>query len=106
MTGTAMLVDVTRESLTAPAAGRYLRGMAPTVEHVELPLQLLAVTTPKGVRRHLFDLEGNKLFSLCGRRLGINPRHLYLGTWVLNVSSSDNANCPTCLRLARAMEDR
>jgi hypothetical protein len=71
----------------------------------ELPLQLLSLQTPKGTVRHLVSIEETDPVTLCGRGTGVNPRHVFVGTWVENIQSADNATCKKCRTVAATMED-
>jgi hypothetical protein len=64
----------------------------------ELPLQLLGIHTPKGTRIHLYDLEGERQYTLCNRWIGVNSRHLGLGG--SSALSADLADCARCRKLA------
>ncbi|WP_251151532.1 hypothetical protein [Cellulosimicrobium sp. Marseille-Q4280] len=76
-----------------------------TAEYQELPLQLLAVGLPRGTVLHLVDLDGPKTRTLCDHKIRINPRLIYVGTGAPGIVTSDRADCPVCLRIARAMKD-
>lgn len=69
----------------------------------ELPLEFLGITTPKGTTVHLYDVEADRLTTLCGRRIGWNPRHLGIGGVGPQVSS-DTTTCKSCLRTAHSEE--
>lgn len=64
-----------------------------------LPLEMLGIRTPKGTRIHLYDVEGERLKTVCGQRIGVNTRYLGLGGSGPQVSA-DLADCRKCLRLA------
>lgn len=64
---------------------------------MELPLEMLGVTTPKGIRIHLYNVEGDRRETVCGRWIGVNARHLVLGGNGPQVSA-DFADCRKCLR--------
>lgn len=64
----------------------------------EFPITLLAVGLARGTVLHLFHEDGDRTTTLCGRRIGINPR--YLGITSAYVQSSDNATCQRCVHLA------
>lgn len=68
---------------------------------VDLPLELLGIHTPKGTRIHLYDLEGERQYTLCGRWIGVNTRHLGLGG--SSGLSADLADCQRCGKLASAL---
>lgn len=68
-----------------------------------LPLELLGIRTPKGSAIHLYDVEGERASTLCGRSIGVNPRYLGLGGHGGQVSA-DLADCRDCLRLAAATD--
>jgi hypothetical protein len=67
----------------------------------ELPLQLLGIHTPKGARIHLYDLEGERRYTLCNRWIGVNSRHLGLGG--PSAFSADLADCARCRKLASTL---
>lgn len=69
----------------------------------ELPLQLLGVRTPKGQAVHLYDLEGDRLKTLCSRWICVNPTYLGLGGDSRQVSA-DLASCQVCIKLAASIE--
>lgn len=64
-----------------------------------LPLEMLGIQTPKGSAIHLYDVEGDRCSTVCGRSIGVNPRYLGLGGHGGQVSA-DLATCRECLRLA------
>lgn len=66
-----------------------------------LPLEMLGVTTPKGTLIHLYDIEGERRFTLCGRWIGENARALALGGSGRQVSA-DFADCRKCLKAVGA----
>ena len=61
---------------------------------------LLSVATQKGTVRHLVDVEATEALTLCGRHHGINPRNVFVGTWVEDVQSVGNATCRKCRTIA------
>jgi hypothetical protein len=71
----------------------------------ELPLQLLGVFMPKGNVVHLYDLEGERLLTLCGRNIQINPRHIGLGNSSERCAPAESAGCSKCLRIAATYGD-
>lgn len=72
----------------------------------ELPLQLLAIRTPKGNVWHLVDTESTEADVLCGSNHGINPRYIKVGSHLVDtLRSSDAATCKKCRAVAATMED-
>lgn len=71
----------------------------------ELPLQLLSIQTPKGTVRHLVNVESTEPYTLCDRFHGVNPKHVFVGTWREDIQSADNATCRKCRAVAATMED-
>lgn len=67
----------------------------------ELPLEMLGVTTPKGTRIHLYNVEGDRTETVCGRKIGVNVRALDLGGFGPQVAA-DFADCRKCLEGVRA----
>jgi hypothetical protein len=70
----------------------------------ELPLQLLSINTPKGTVRHLVDVDEPRPVTLCGRNTGVNPRHVFVGTWVYGVGPAESATCRKCLAAAEGAD--
>ena len=66
-----------------------------------LPLELLSANTPLGVVRHLVNVEAPTADTLCGKNTGINPRHLFIGTWHTAVGPAEEVTCRICERIAR-----
>jgi hypothetical protein len=64
-----------------------------------LSIEFLGVTTPRGAAIHLYDVEGDRLSTLCGRHIGYNTFHLAVGGIGPQVSS-DLVSCGSCVRLA------
>lgn len=65
----------------------------------EIPLEMLGIHTPKGRLVHLYDVDGSRKATLCGRQIGINPRYLGLGASA--PVSADLVDCARCSRIAR-----
>lgn len=91
--------------------GRYLtygdrpEHAGPGTAH-ELPLQLLAIRTPKGNVWHLVDTESTESDVLCGRFHGVNTRYIKVGSHLADtLRSSDAADCKKCLAAAATMEN-
>ena len=66
-----------------------------------LPLEMLGITTPKGNRIHLYDVEGYRLQTVCGRRIGVNTHLLAVGGLGPQLSA-DLADCRKCLKAVGA----
>jgi hypothetical protein len=67
----------------------------------DLPLQLFGIRAGKGYRIHLYDTEGDRLSTLCGRVIGINPRWLAPEFSASSGGESpDRADCGKCRRIA------
>lgn len=62
-----------------------------------LPLEMLGIATPKGTRIHLYDVEGDRTETVCGRKIGVNTRYLGVGGLGPQVSA-DRADCRQCLK--------
>lgn len=75
----------------------------------DLPLDLLATTTPKGNVWHLVSVEGNTpgvgVFTLCGRSTGKNGRYIEVGCGVYSLRPSEAATCKACVRAATERGD-
>lgn len=67
----------------------------------EFPISLFSVGLARGTVLHLFDEEGDRVETLCGRRIRTNPRYLGLGSQF--VQSSDNATCKRCVKVASTL---
>jgi hypothetical protein len=63
---------------------------------IDFTLQLLGIHVGKGTTVHLYDLDGERRFTVCGRRIGVNPR--FLGPGNSTGVSADLADCPKCRR--------
>jgi hypothetical protein len=61
-------------------------------------LQLLGIRAGKGATVHLYDLDDERRFTVCGRRIGVNPRLLGPGTSI--GLPADSADCSNCRRRA------
>jgi hypothetical protein len=72
-----------------------------SVRH-ELPLQLLGTYVGKGYRIHLYNIESDRRYTVCGRTGLPNPRGMGLGGWGV---SADLADCDKCLRLAHEIDN-
>lgn len=59
--------------------------------------QMISLHTPKGNVRHL-ALE-HEQHTLCGKHHGINPDNVFVGTWIEDIQSSDNATCGKCRKV-------
>ncbi len=68
---------------------------------MDMPLEMLGVQTPKGTLIHLYNVEGERRFTLCDRWIGENARALALGGNGRQVSA-DLADCRRCLKAVGA----
>lgn len=68
---------------------------------MDMPLEMLGITTPKGTRIHLYNVEGDRTETVCGRKIGVNTRALALGGFGPQVAA-DFADCRRCLKAVGA----
>jgi hypothetical protein len=64
-----------------------------------MPLEMLGIRTPRGSRIHLYNVEGERRETLCGRHIGVNPRLLGVGGVGPQVSA-DLSDCGGCARIS------
>lgn len=62
------------------------------------PIEYSGIRTPLGNVIHLYDVEGDCTATLCGRRIGKNPRQLAgpSNVWAL---PPEQVGCRTCYKM-------
>jgi len=61
------------------------------------PIEYSGIRTPRGDVIHLYDIEGERGETLCGRHIGINPRYL-AGPTNSRALPAEQVGCRTCYK--------